>query len=168
VAIADELFARRPDFPVRDPRIGPLETTPGHMRQRSAEWSGSQPSAGPAPFMFVDPGEFMCLRLMPSLDLFLMTSVPHSEGVSTTVLEAMASGIPVVSTDVGALSEVVVDGVTGRIVAPLDDRAMVEAVGALLMMWRPGASMGAEARRRADGALWTSRWCADTHMRALQ
>ena len=105
--------------------------------------------------------------LVASLDLFLMTSVPHSEGVSTTVLEAMASGIPVVSTDVGALSEVVVDGVTGRIVAPLDDRAMVEAVVALLDDVEACALMGAEARRRAM-ELYDVEVCADTHMRAYR
>src|SRR5660397_251 len=88
-------------------------------------------------------------ELLPALDLFLLTSVPRSEGVSTTVLEAMATGIPVISTDVGALSEVVVDGVTGRVVTPLDDRAMVEAVAALLDDAEARAHMGAEARRYA-------------------
>jgi glycosyltransferase involved in cell wall biosynthesis len=114
----------------------------------------------------VDPG-MRIPELLPSLDLFLLTSVPRSEGVSTTVLEAMATGIPVVSTDVGALSEVVADGVTGRIVAPLDDGAMVEAVAALLDDAEARALMGAEARRRAM-ELYDVDVCAETHVRAYR
>ena len=164
VAIADELFARRPDsrFVILGSAMDTHRAYEATIRRMVRESTVGRAGA----LHVVDPGIHVP-ALMPSLDLFLMTSVPHSEGVSTTVLEAMASGIPVVSTDVGALSEVVVDGVTGRIVAPLDDRAMVEAVVALLDDVEACASMGAEARRRA-----TERYdvevCADTHMRAYR
>ena len=49
-------------------------------------------------------------------DVFLLPS--YSEGCPNSVLEAMASGLFVISTGVGALSEVVEDGVNGWIVEP--------------------------------------------------
>lgn len=50
-------------------------------------------------------------RLLPGADLFLLTSI--SEGIPLTLIEAMAAGLPVVSTDVGGVAEVVTDGVSG-------------------------------------------------------
>ena len=58
-----------------------------------------------------------------------MTSVSRSEGTSTTVLEAMASGTPVVTSQTPALLEVVADvGLT----APADDtKGLADAVRAV-------------------------------------
>lgn len=55
-------------------------------------------------------------------DVFLLTS--FSEGISVTLLEAMASGVPAVVTDVGGNREVVVDGETGFLI-PVDDSEMM-------------------------------------------
>jgi glycosyltransferase involved in cell wall biosynthesis len=57
-------------------------------------------------------------RLMAASDLFVMTS--RWEGLGLVFLEAMAAGVPVVSTDVSAIPEVVLNGKTGRLV-PADD-----------------------------------------------
>lgn len=164
VAVADQLHASRPDvrfviFGSAMETQGAYEATIRRMIQESAVGRAGA-------LLIIDPG-IRVPELLPSLDLFLLTSVPRSEGVSTTVLEAMATGIPVVSTDVGALSEVVVDGVTGRLVAPLDDDAMVEAVAALLDDAEARALMGIEARRRAK-ELYDSEVCAETHLRAYE
>jgi alpha-maltose-1-phosphate synthase len=64
------------------------------------------------------------------------------------VLEAMAAGVPVVALDVGAVSEMVEHGVTGLLVDPADDRALVEAITALLVDPALAARMGAAARER--------------------
>jgi colanic acid/amylovoran biosynthesis glycosyltransferase len=75
--------------------------------------------------------------LVPSLD----------EGLPTVVLEAMASGLPIVATDCGGLSEAVRDGVEGFLVAPRDARAMA---GSLAQLWHEpelALRMGAAGRR---------------------
>jgi glycosyltransferase involved in cell wall biosynthesis len=50
-------------------------------------------------------------RLLQAADVFLLTSI--NEGIPLTVIEAMAAGLPVVSTAVGGVAEVVLDGQTG-------------------------------------------------------
>lgn len=54
-------------------------------------------------------------KWMNNSDLFLMTS--HFEGMPITVLEALACGLPVVSTDVGEMNQIINDGVNGKIVS---------------------------------------------------
>ena len=76
--------------------------------------------------------------------LSLYVAPQRWEGFGLTPLEAMASGVPVVAADVGAFSELVVDGETGTIVPPGDLAAMVEAVDG----WIAGAS-GIDARARS-------------------
>lgn len=64
------------------------------------------------------------------------------------VLEAMAAGVPVVSTRVGAIPEMVEDGVTGILVDPGDEAALAGALGALLADEGRRRAMGDAARRR--------------------
>ena len=64
--------------------------------------------------------------------LSLYVAPQRWEGFGLTPLEAMASGVPVVATDVGAFSELVEDGVTGRIIPRDDLAAMTEAAGRLM------------------------------------
>ncbi|MCC7486315.1 MAG: TIGR03088 family PEP-CTERM/XrtA system glycosyltransferase [Burkholderiales bacterium] len=64
--------------------------------------------------------------VMRGLDLFVLPSL--AEGISNTLLEAMASGLPVVATAVGGNPELVEDGMTGTLVAPGDPAAMARAM----------------------------------------
>ena len=73
------------------------------------------------------PGARMDIdAVMRSFSVFVLSSL--AEGTPMTVLEAMASGLPVVSTGVGGVPEVVVDGVTGTLVAAADPLALAQAM----------------------------------------
>ena len=65
-------------------------------------------------------------RIMRGLDLFVMPSI--SEGISNTVLEAMASGLPIVGTRVGGNPELIEEGVTGTLVPRNDAESMARAM----------------------------------------
>ncbi len=59
-----------------------------------------------------------------ALDIFVLPSL--GEGISNTILEAMASGLPVIATDVGGNSELVVEGENGFLVPRRDAAAIVD------------------------------------------
>lgn len=61
-------------------------------------------------------------RLLIAADAFLLTSV--TEGIPLSVIEAMASGLPVIATNVGGVGEVVEDGVTGFLSPAKDPLAL--------------------------------------------
>lgn len=61
-----------------------------------------------------------------TLDVFVLAS--FSEGMPLVNLEAMASGVPVVTTDVGGAAEAVLDGSCGKVVPPGDAYALAEAL----------------------------------------
>jgi sugar transferase (PEP-CTERM/EpsH1 system associated) len=65
-------------------------------------------------------------RLLRGLDIFALSSL--SEGISNTILEAMATGLPVVATGAGGTPELIIDGVTGTLVRPGDPLAMAEVL----------------------------------------
>lgn len=70
----------------------------------------------------------------------------RAEGLSYVLLEAMASGVPVIATAVGATPELIEDGRTGLLVAPGDRAALVRAILSLLRDPSRGAALGASAR----------------------
>lgn len=65
-------------------------------------------------------------ELMRGLDLFVLPSI--SEGISNTILEAMASALPVVATRVGGNPELIIDGRTGCLVPRGDSGAIARAI----------------------------------------
>jgi glycosyltransferase involved in cell wall biosynthesis len=66
----------------------------------------------------------------------------------TVILEAMATGLPVVATDVGAVAEVVDHGATGFVVPPLDAEAIAAALEQLAADAELRSRLGEESRRR--------------------
>jgi glycosyltransferase involved in cell wall biosynthesis len=64
--------------------------------------------------------------LLPAFTVFCLSS--HMEGLGTSLLDAMAFGLPVVATAAGGIPEAVADGVTGRLVPPRDPKALADAL----------------------------------------
>ena len=95
------------------------------------------------------------------LDLFVLPSL--NEGMGRVLLEAMAVGCPVVATRVGGIPDIVVDGTTGLLVPPRDDRALAEAILALLRDRSRRAAYGEAARRHVDG-----RFAVETMVRHVE
>lgn len=81
-------------------------------------------------------------------DLSVLCS--RSEGLSNSILEAMAAGRPVVATDVGATADAVVEGVTGLLVPSGDPPALVAALERLITDREFAARLGEAGRIRAD------------------
>lgn len=73
----------------------------------------------------------------------------RSEGLSNSILEAMAAARPVVATDVGASRDAVLDGVTGRLVPAADPGALARALCDVVGDRHSAARMGELGRERA-------------------
>jgi glycosyltransferase involved in cell wall biosynthesis len=72
------------------------------------------------------------------------------EATPYVVIEAMASGLPVVASNVYGIPEIVRDGETGILVDPLAEDALVRAISALARDRALGARMGRAARKRYE------------------
>jgi L-malate glycosyltransferase len=82
------------------------------------------------------------------MDVFLFTS--RGEGLSVAVIEAMASGLPIVATDVGGIREQVEHGLNGYVVQPGDLSAMVFHCADLARDPKRRAYMGKLTRQLAE------------------
>jgi len=95
--------------------------------------------------------KFTCARtdidkIMPAADIFVLPSL--SEGHPIVILEAMASGKPVISTKVGGIPEIINDQV-GILVNPEDSVGLAEAINKLLEDKDLRENMGKNARERS-------------------
>jgi glycosyltransferase involved in cell wall biosynthesis len=106
-------------------------------------------------------------KFYPAMDVKLITSVPRSEGTTTTAAEAMACGLPVVATDVGAVREVVEDGLTGFIVPPRNGKALARYALRLLEDDDLRSEISVAARRRAVERFDIS-VCIDKYVRVFE
>jgi len=90
-------------------------------------------------------GEFPDLSgFHQSCDVFVMISEPA--GCPNASLEALAAGLPVIATDVGGVSEQIIDGVNGRLLPPRDVRAFAQAMVGLANDPKLREAMGNAAR----------------------
>lgn len=84
--------------------------------------------------------------LLRALDVFVLPS--RAEGISNTILEAMACGLPVIATDVGGNAELLVEPDTGFLVPPGEPEALAAAMARHLDAPELGARQGAAGRAR--------------------
>lgn len=98
-------------------------------------------------------------QVYAALDIFVLCSV--SEGLSNTILEAMASGRAVVATRVGGADELVIDGSTGILVRPSDPEALAAAIGELAGNQGRRHRFEHAARERAESAFGLRRMLTD-------
>lgn len=105
--------------------------------------------------------------IMPAFDVLVVTSVPLSEGIPTVLLEAMATGVPIVSTDVGAVREIIVEGVNGYVIPTGNIDACVVAIREVLTKPTRAANMGkvGQAMVRAN---WSLQHSAAAHAKAYE
>ncbi len=87
-------------------------------------------------------------ELLRTMDLFVLPS--QAEGISNTILEAMACGLPVVATAVGGNAELVVNGETGRLVPANDSAALAQAIREFVDHAEQMRVCGAAGRRRVE------------------
>ena len=134
VQAAPQIRAAMPDVRIVVVGDDPYDSAPDYAaRVRAAE--------GVEQIPWVPDGA----AVMRHLDVLVAPS--RQEPFGTVLAEAMAAGTPVVATRVGGLAEVVVDGVTGRLVTPGDP---AELAAAVLEVLADRARMGAAARVHAQ------------------
>ncbi len=86
-------------------------------------------------------------RILPAADAFLLTSV--SEGIPVTMIEAMGARLPIVSTNVGGIAEVVIEQTTGLLGAAGDDAAIADALVQLIQQPETCHRLGQAGYNRA-------------------
>jgi glycosyltransferase involved in cell wall biosynthesis len=86
-------------------------------------------------------------RLLRAADLFLLTSI--SEGIPLTLIEAMAAGLPIVSTRVGGVPEVIEDDLTGCLAPAGDDAVLAKKILSLAADPPLRVQMAQRGRERA-------------------
>ena len=85
---------------------------------------------------------------LQSMDVYVHPSA--AAGMPVSVVEAMATGLPVVATSAGGTPEVVADGETGFLVAPGDPSALADAIARLLADPRLAEAFGRAGRARVE------------------
>ncbi|MPZ50798.1 MAG: glycosyltransferase [Dehalococcoidia bacterium] len=139
------LFTGR--FIVQKGLIDLLEVWPAVTREAVLVLVGAAPSREYA-VQGLKPTEDVIVRgwteeiedYLHAADIFVLPS--YSEGMSNSLIEAMACGLAVISTRVGAAEEMIEDGRSGLIVAPGDRAGLAEALNRLIASPELRASMG--------------------------
>lgn len=106
---------------------------------RNVQWCGSVPKA-------------VVSTVLAEGDIFLNTT--NVDNTPVSVIEAMASGMCIVSTNVGGMPDLVADGRDGFLVRPEDPAAMAVAVKRILGEPELGGRLSANARRRVECFDW--------------
>jgi len=120
---------------------------------QQGELTAAAASTGRVTFVGAQPHERV-LMYMRAADVYVLSS--FTEGLSHTLLEAIAVGTPVVATAVGGNPEVITDGVEGLLIPPGDPAALAAAVRRILSDPALAAQMGLAGLHRSTHFQWDS------------
>ncbi len=138
----------------------------GQLKERGVSFEceiiGDGPLRGKLTRQITDLGLEECVQLpglrsqlevaksLAQCDIFALASITDPHGASdilpTVILEAMASNKPVVSTRLAAIPEMVIDGQTGILIEPGDEKALADALFSLLSDHELRSELGAQGR----------------------
>jgi glycosyltransferase involved in cell wall biosynthesis len=96
--------------------------------------------------LFPPAGKALKMELLSKADIFVFPP-REPEGHPWVIIEAMAAGLPIISTDQGAITESVLDGVNGFIAAPNNPEQIAEKITMLVNDEEMRRRMGKESRR---------------------
>jgi glycosyltransferase involved in cell wall biosynthesis len=118
---------------------------PGHDRQRLADLAGELGIADRVQFTgaVTNPADYL-----RAADLFVLPSM--AEGMSNSLLEAMATALPCVVSGIGGNTDLITDGQSGRLVGDATGSAWSKTILELLDDPAAARRLGAAARRRVD------------------
>ena len=150
-----------PDLPLECRIIGegPLEAELRALAEALGQ-QGRVVIAGPSP-------ESEILEQLHRSTLFVLPCVTDSKGDSdnlpTVIMEAMAAGLPVVSTPVAGVPEMVIEGVTGWLAPEHSPEALAAKIRSLLQDETLCQSMGAAGAARCRELFDVRKTCAELH-----
>lgn len=85
-------------------------------------------------------------------DVFVLPSL--NEGMSNSMLEALATGLPLIATDTGGTKELIKDGINGFIVKMKDRQDLVDKIEILIKDPELRKKMGEESRKKSEAMSW--------------
>jgi len=83
-------------------------------------------------------------KYLKAFDVFILPSL--KEGFPWIILEAMASGVPIISTDVGAVPEIIKDNINGLLIKPKDSQVLAEKITLILNNRTKAQEIAVEAK----------------------
>ncbi|MFM8718843.1 MAG: glycosyltransferase family 4 protein, partial [Chthoniobacterales bacterium] len=123
---------------------GPMEK---ELRAQIGDLAGNVSLAGPRT-------QRQIRESLAAASVFVLPCIEEKSGgmdiLPTVITEAMAASLPVVSTSLAGIPEMVIDGKTGYLVAPGDAGAVADAIQRLLSNSGQARAMGAAGRRHAE------------------
>jgi glycosyltransferase involved in cell wall biosynthesis len=96
-------------------------------------------------------------ELLSSSDIFCFPPI-RAEGQPLVILEAMSCGLPVISSNLGAIPSLISDGETGYLVGPQDRNSLTDKVVELIQNPTKRIKMGRKGRERFENKFTIDRW----------